>query len=537
MSSSQTPSLSSPTKAYSEKRFEAVFNNQLARRGGASLLSTVFASLLILAAPSVSLAAGPDVDRPREMDSNVRPTDYNDKVFKADPTYEDKPYNAEEQIKIYGGKRNLKEPRPIIEIGQPQYIEGPFNQSDGFKNLGNKNPFSWAFSIFGDFRSAVATNDVGNDTIAEWANVLNLDLDLKITSTERIHAFLKPIDQGAKVAGFRDGDDNGGNGFNGELDAGLETLFFEGDLGVIASGLTDTYQSQDLPFSFGLMPLIMQNGLWVDDAFLGAGLAFPSMNSPMLDITNMDITLFSGFGEIDSAAITDANGTQFNNEAMLFGAAAFIEWFEGYSEFGIGYVEGTKEVGDVDYFNITGAFTRRYGGWLSNSVRLFSAVGQDTNNRAKTADGFALLVENSLISSKPGTYVPYGNFWIGIDRPQPLAKNNGGILRNTGITFEADGMTGFPKLDDTANDTFGGAIGINYLFSLDQQLVVEASTVQMLEGDNQAGQAAQGAQYGIGFRYQRPITNRVIVRADGIYGIRENANDVAGVRFEIRVKF
>jgi hypothetical protein len=79
--------------------------------------------------------------------------------------------------------------------------------------------------------------------------------------------------------------------------------------------------------------------------------------------------------------------------------------------------------------------------------------------------------------------------------------------------------------------------GINYLFSLDQQRVVEASTVQMLEGGNQAGQAAQGAQYAVGFRYQKPLTNRVILRTDGIYALRENAKDVAGVRLEIRIKF
>jgi hypothetical protein len=65
-------------------------------------------------------------------------------------------------------------------------------------------------------------------------------------------------------------------------------------------------------------------------------------------------------------------------------------------------------------------------------------------------------------------------------------------------------MTSFPKLDDTAQDTFGAAIGINYLFDLDQQLVFEVSTVQLLEGQSQAGQPTQGAQYGLGFRYQIP---------------------------------
>ncbi|MEK9923056.1 MAG: hypothetical protein VW521_09345, partial [Rhodospirillales bacterium] len=114
---------------------------ELARSSHKPLMIAVCASLLLLSHSNIAVAAGPDIDRPREMDGSVRVTDYDDNVFKADPTYEDKPYSAEEQIKIYGGKKDIKEPRPIIEIGQPQYIEGPFNQSDGFKDLGNKNPF------------------------------------------------------------------------------------------------------------------------------------------------------------------------------------------------------------------------------------------------------------------------------------------------------------------------------------------------------------------------------------------------------------
>ena len=69
-----------------------------------------------------------------------------------------------------------------------------------------------------------------------------------------------------------------------------------------------------------------------------------------------------------------------------------------------------------------------------------------------------LIAENSLITSKPSTLVPYFNVWAGFDRPQPLADDSG-LLKNTGINFETDGLTGFPKLDDTGHDTFGGALG------------------------------------------------------------------------------
>ncbi len=65
-----------------------------------------------------------------------------------------------------------------------------------------------------------------------------------------------------------------GNGFEGEFDFDPETLFFEGDWGAIQSGLTDEYTKFDLPIAFGLMPLFLQNGLWLNDAFVGGAVSF-----------------------------------------------------------------------------------------------------------------------------------------------------------------------------------------------------------------------------------------------------------------------
>ena len=112
-----------------------------------------------------------------------------------------------------------------------------------------------------------------------------------------------------------------------------------------------------------------------------------------------------------------------------------------------------------------------------------------------------LIAENSLITSLPSTLVPYFNVWLGIDKPQPLADDSG-ILKNTGILFETDGLTGFPKLDDTGHDSFGGAIGVSYLFNLDRQIVVELARVQTFDND---GNGAGDDQTGIGIRYQHPI--------------------------------
>ena len=38
---------------------------------------------------------------------------HSDDAFGADPSYEDKPYSDEAQLKIYGGKYSLPTPRPL----------------------------------------------------------------------------------------------------------------------------------------------------------------------------------------------------------------------------------------------------------------------------------------------------------------------------------------------------------------------------------------------------------------------------------------
>ena len=114
-------------------------------------------------------------------------------VFKADPTYTDKPYDAQKQIDIYGGKTPVDAPRPVIELGRPLYREGPI--PGGFNVVGRKNLVNPSLTVFGDWRNAIAYNDNGKAETGVAATRLNLDADLQLTSTERIHALFRPLDQ------------------------------------------------------------------------------------------------------------------------------------------------------------------------------------------------------------------------------------------------------------------------------------------------------------------------------------------------------
>ncbi len=237
----------------------------------------------------------------------------------------------------------------------------------------------------------------------------------------------------------------------------------------------------------------------------------------------------------------DAAGKVNNNRAArLYGATTFIEANRGYWELGYAYTDARNQpgIGDQSYHNVGIAFTRRYGGWLSNSVRLIRNFGQSVDpGQRKTADGSLLLIENSLVTRRPPTLVPYLNVFVGQDRPQSVARDAfaGGILKNTGINFETDGLTGFPKLDDTANNTSGGALGVEYLFDLQHQIVVEWGAVRP-HGDATA-RSVQGRQDALGVRYQQNLDKAWLFRVDLITADRVNAPDIAGIRFELRRKF
>jgi len=501
--------------------------------------SVACAALLALAPlPAVTavLEDGEQHEKPEpQIPEGVDRVPHEPGVFKADPAYDGDPYDPAAQADIYGGKTAVDEPRPVLELERPLYVEGPFDP--GSELTGEKNLFIPNLRVYGDWRNEVVYAENGGDEVAQVATRLNLDVDFEFTATERIHAFFQPLDRDnqftrCEFAGADSEDD-----CELELDGNLETLFFEGDMGRIAESLTGEYNNYDVPFTFGKVPFVTQNGIWLEDAFVGGAVAIPALNSPALDISNMDITFFAGFDDVENPGIVEADGQVADSGVNVYGVTTFIDATQGYWEAGIAYLDAEDGLEDQSHGSATVAFTRRYGGWLSNSVRGFASFGQDRDaGRQETADGFALLVENSLITHKPLTLVPYFNAWIGFDRPQPLASGQG-LLQNTGIAFQADALTAFPELDDTAADTVGGALGLQYLFDLDQQIVAEVATVQPHQGDAVAGQPAQGEQYAVALRYQLPLARDWIFRADAIHGWLDNDEDITGVRAEIRWKF
>jgi hypothetical protein len=449
-------------------------------------------------------------------------------LFRSDPQY-DTNYSAQKQVDVYGAKTAVVPPRPLLELGREQYTSGAYDESSTL--LGEKNPLLPGLSIYGDWRTAVAYNQNAGKDLAQIATRLNLDVDFKITGTERVHAFFTPLQRNARFTRFEFGGDDPDNKLDFEFDPNPQTLFFEGDFGSLYSGFSDKEASFDLPFTVGLFPLFLQNGIWANDAILGGAVSLPAKNSAALGLANFDTTFFAAFNDVDNKGIIGVNSND-NNNTNLYGVTAFIDAYSGYIETGYGLIDGRDDQEGLLTHFVTGAYTRRYYNTFSNSTRVFGNFGEDPQGED---EGLAIISENSVVTGLPSTLLPYGNFFVGFGNPQPLVDGNGaGILKNVGINFETDALTGFPKLDDTGSNTWGGAIGLQYLFDLDEQLAFEVAMVQPFEND---GIGAEDSQYGFGARYQIPITNAWLFRADATYQILEGVEDNFGVRAEVRRKF
>lgn len=457
------------------------------------------------------------------------PTQFHGDDFTPPPYFGNFGWDPNGELAIYGNKHLDRVQRPAIEWGLPFYDTGPLPRSG--TELGLTNLVMKKFYVYGDFRSAVAFNqNIGNEQTV-WGNRLNLELDYSFTATERIHMFLGPLDNGNDFTGLI--YDQGTVKFEDAWDAWnlqTDTLFFEGDLGYILGGLNNQEASFNLPFAVGLIPLVFQNGIWFEDAFVGAAATIPARNNPWLDWSNFDTTLFVGFDEVTSNLAFEGS----TRAADVVGFTTFIESKGGYIEAGYAYLDDTQNEGR-SYHNIGASYTRRYLNLVSNSVRMIANTGQGGPRSQRTADGLLLLMENSFLTRNPYNVIPYVNLFAGFGHPQSVARLQG-PLKNTGINFESDLLTGYPTLDDSGQNTYGAAVGVDLLGNnFEQQLIVEAAALQTMGSPEFRN--APGDEYGFGVRYQKPLSHTLILRADAMYGIIKDANDITGARIELRRKF
>lgn len=436
---------------------------------------------------------------------------------------------------------------------------------DDFLNTGNLQKgvtlpggAVWQPSLltFGTFRSAWQYQDSGDRTppdtsvpgppilgsqiqSEEWVNRLDLFFNLYLTQTERIVLGLRPIDEDDDFSGYAwQPDDREHERWEGQLDADIEVLFFEGDFGELFPKL-DRLDRRDLDigFSVGRQPLFIQEGMLINDVIDGVGIT--RNNNLFFGVSNVRITAFWGWQNINRGVGAGINKRV--DSADLFGLFTQIDSRKSTFELDIVYVDdderieilddGTTRRRGGDQLNVGFGAIQRLGKF-NTAFRVNHSFRMGGDDTIDAAEGTLLFGELSWTPDHTLDIVYASAFWAN-DNYKSAARDplTGGPLGRTGILFDAFGIGNqVSPIDNTAFETAGGALGYQRFFGLRKHIILEAGGRSDTDGRDRA-------EYGIAARWQQAISNRYIWRLDAYYVERTNHEDRSGFRSEIVIQF
>ena len=424
-----------------------------------------------------------------------------------------------------------KRPKPILELGEPYLGTGTLKP--GFR-LPTGAVWQPALLAFGTFRTAIQTFEPdaglgfsgGRSRVTEWTNRLDLFVNLQLSGSERLVVGIRALDEDGRFTGyfFEHPDDRLEGDFQDAFSADVETLFFEGDFGEIFPNLDrDDFGSTDVGFSVGRQPMLVQEGMLIDDTIDGLGLTRNTLQPK--NTSNFRLTFFYGW---DNVNVSNAERRSANLYALLTSA----DFRKSTVDVDLAYVQ--EHGGGGDFFAGGVSAVQRIGK-TNSSLRILGSTAIDRVTSAST-DGLLLFSELSWVPHYTEDMIYLTTFWA-IDEYSPAARGVGpassGPLGRAGINFAAVGLGSFgAPLSARAREVAGGAIGYQkFLAHGRKQLLLEAGFRVGTASDVEDALAATA-------RYQAAVGQHLVVVADGFVGYRE-ASDATpyGGRLELVVKF
>ncbi len=428
-------------------------------------------------------------------------------------------------------------PKPILELGEPFLGTGTLKRG---LQLPTGAVWQPALMAFGTLRSAVqgSNRSVGETdiTLSEAAFRFDLFGNLYLTSTERVLVGFRPLDQDGRFTRYTisSSADTTGETFADELNFGLRTLFFEGDLGELfpAADWSDS-KGLDIGISVGRQPLSFQEGLLLnEDAIDMVGLTKANMRIGAL--VNMRATLLFGWGDIDRTVGFGEGATGANRgdkSAMLVGLFTETDTRKRTVEADLAVVLADDLEGDGAYAGLSS--TRRFGRfnnvWRAVASGVIGEQGLHTGNGAILTNQFAWTPHHTHNHVYISGFVGVGEF-----RSAARGPSTGGPLGGTGLLFAAVGLGRFgAPIGNQADYAYGGAIGYQLFFKgTRQQVIVE---VGGRSNYDQQGLFQTDAVGGTA-RYQVALLRRGILVLDGLVVSTIEGDLTTGARLELVIQ-
>jgi hypothetical protein len=425
-------------------------------------------------------------------------------------------------------------PALLLELGDPFLDTGPLDAGFTVPVLGAVwQPRLWSYVVF---RTTLQTFDNESPTRerdTEWANRLNLFVNLQLTGTEKILLGLRPVDNNQPRRFTRQQFEGAGkDGFKSELNIDVETLFFEGDFGSLVPNLDPLgIKPIDYGFTIGRQSITFQEGILINDTVDAFGLV--RNNLPFPGTSNLRISAMWAWDRLDR------NDRLRGAEENMYGLFIAVDAPVSTYNIDLIYVDDNTDNGDGFYAGLSAIQRIRAWGGISTAFRLNTSIALEDEIAGNViGDGVLATVE---ISKTPhgSDDIVYFNTFLGAGNFTQAGREaiNGGPLGNTGILFASPNLSTYgSEIRNFVSDTVGFALGYQAFWDNKRRnLIIELAGRKDYDDDGSTSEDIDSL--GIGFQLQQAVGRHVQLQFEAFYTGNDSLPDGSGARFEIQIVY
>ena len=343
-----------------------------------------------------------------------------------------------------------------------QYLPGKSGYSKDPRFVG-----AGSYTIFGQaFKQDTARRDaIGHQLL--------LDLDLRLTGTERFHVQWRPV--GERATGGSWYQLNSPTGYVDNSTTEPDRYWFEAELHSLLGPGRDPLARKNTSLVIGKFPFAMHNSLLMNDEILGGVLS--RNNIPLADLSNLNLQTFVGLNDVDTYAGT---------ESQVTGLHATVDYQKELYELTYAYVN-SHGPRDTHFIGLSGT---KFLGLLSVAGRaLFKAGDSGGTGDAHLVvleTNYTRAFEHSCVGIEKAVF--FSNAFHAGDGWNSIGGANFNRLRTA---FEVNPLTRLSTTPGTS-DTVGVTAGVQlFRHHADESLIPEVAW-ERPDGDN---------VYGFGLRY------------------------------------
>lgn len=373
--------------------------------------------------------------------------------------------------------------------------EGPIKQYslDWF----GPGAYNWEprFVAYGGYQASAIAYKQGNTRSDGLGHQLLVDLDLRLTGTERFHVQFRPIGK----------DNTGGSYYRFSDPAGYidnstgvpQRFWFEGELHSMFSGFMSPFAVRDVHMVGGKFPFQLHNQLLMNDEILGTVI---NKNTLFVGNTsNINIQAIYAASDVDNVA---------DDNSRMYGTNFSIDYERVFYEASYLFVETPDAPGRDQHF---AAVSRtKFHGRFNYATRALFKFGDE----AGTGSGELFVLESNYTLLMPAHPlgiefgVAYCNVFYATDGWNSAGGGNFNRLR---AAFDVNPLVAISS-GSSLGENYGASLGIQLFRHHEDESIAPEIAFQSPNGD---------LVYGFGLRYQRKTSKRTFFEVLGIVNLSD----------------